>query len=388
MSGAVDVLVVGAGITGASAALELAKAGAKVEVIDAFGPAAMASGWTLAGVRQSGRHPAELPLAKAAVARWPELDETLGAPTHYRQKGNLRLARTEAEIGVIQQLVANQSAAGLRLNFLPTLDDVRAIAPGIGVTVLAASFCPTDGHADPVATVNAYLAAAERAGATITSGEAVTGLSHTAGRITEALTSRRRIPVGAVLLASGIKVNALLGGLGARIPLTIPIVTVVRTAPLPPLLGPVLGVANADLAARQEASGALRFTSGMEIFSGTLDEGGPRPVARPSTRQVMATIAKVARVLPAVNDTRFDTAWGGLLDLTPDALPVIDHVPGFANAVVAAGFSGHGFGIGPVTGPLAADLVLRRPPSLSLEAFRFERFGDNPTAAASLTLHG
>ncbi|GAB5377424.1 MAG: hypothetical protein AcusKO_38860 [Acuticoccus sp.] len=252
MSG-VDVLVVGAGITGATAALALAEAGASVEVVDVYGPAAMASGWTLAGVRQSGRDPAELPLARAAVADWPALAERLGAPTHYRQDGNLRLARDAEEVAVIERLVAAQSALGLDLTFLPDLGAVRAIAPAISDAVVAASFCPTDGHADPVATVSAFLGAATRAGARTHYGEPVVEFVHEGGRITHALTPRRRIAVGAVLLAGGVRTNALLAGLGAGIPLTIPIVTVVRTAPLPPLLAPVLGVANADLAVRQEA---------------------------------------------------------------------------------------------------------------------------------------
>lgn len=385
----VDVLVVGAGITGAAAALALAEAGASVEVIDTYGPAAMASGWTLAGVRQSGRHPAELPLARAAVAEWPHLAERLGAPVRYRQDGNLRLARTEEEVAIIRTLVETQTAAGLDLSFLPTGADVREIAP-VADRVLAASFCPTDGHADPDATVGALLGAAQRAGARLAYGEDVLRLVHAGGRVTHATTGRRRITVGAVVLACGVKVNALLRPLGAEIPLRVPIVTVVRTAPLPPTLKPVLGVANADLAVRQEADGALRLTSGAEPFAGSMLEEGGRPRVRPRTGQVMATIAKVAEVLPALEQAEFDTVWGGLLDLTPDALPVIDHVPGFANAVVAAGFSGHGFGIGPVTGPLAADLALGRRPRLALDAFRFDRFSRNGCgdAPAGLTLHG
>ncbi|GAB5377423.1 MAG: hypothetical protein AcusKO_38850 [Acuticoccus sp.] len=63
-------------------------------------------------------------------------------------------------------------------------------------------------------------------------------------------------------------------------------------------------------------------------------------------------------------------------------------VPGFDNAVVAAGFSGHGFGIGPVTGPLAADLALGRAPRFALDAFRYARLADLPRTRAGLTLHG
>jgi len=69
-------------------------------------------------------------------------------------------------------------------------------------------------------------------------------------------------------------------------------------------------------------------------------------------------------------------------------LPVIDRVPGYENLVVAAGFSGHGFGIGPVSGPLAADLALGREPTLALDAFRFGRFSSLGDGLTGLTLHG
>ena len=115
---AYDAVVVGAGISGAAAAYELAAAGCSVVLLDRFGPAAMASGWTLAGVRQSGRHAAELPLAKAAVQRWGTLADELDAPTGYRRTGNLRCARTPAEVAIIRNLVTAQAAAGLELSFL------------------------------------------------------------------------------------------------------------------------------------------------------------------------------------------------------------------------------------------------------------------------------
>lgn len=383
-----DVVVIGAGITGAAAALELAEAGARVELIERYGPAAMASGWTLAGVRQSGRHPAELPLAQAAVALWPELADRLGADTFYRRDGNLRLARDEGEIGVIRTLVAEQRAAGLELAFLDGPDAVRQVAPALSPEILAASFCPTDGHADPVATVEAFLGAAERAGARLCYGEQVLRLETADGRVTAAVTDRRRVSAGAFVAACGLFVNPLLAPLGADIPLRRPIVTVVRTRPCPRLLKPVLGVANANMAARQEVSGRLRVTSGAHEWTGEMEEADGRPIVRTSARRIMETIARVSAVLPALGEAAVESVWGGVLDLTPDALPVIDHAPGHDNLVVAAGFSGHGFAIGPVTGPLAADLALGRAPRLGLEAFRFDRFPDAGRHHAELTLHG
>ena len=102
------IVIIGGGITGAAAAAELAREGQTVTLIEKHGIAAMASGWTLGGVRQSGRDPAELPLARAAVAMWGELAETLGADVEYRRTGNLRLARTPAEVDVILQAETEQ----------------------------------------------------------------------------------------------------------------------------------------------------------------------------------------------------------------------------------------------------------------------------------------
>ncbi|MCR4269168.1 FAD-binding oxidoreductase [Nitratireductor sp. ZSWI3] len=384
-----DVLVIGAGITGAAAALALAEMGASVEVVDRYGAAAMASGWTLAGVRQSGRHPAELPLARAAVARWQELDRQLEAETFYRQEGNLRLARNDAEAAALKDLAESQAAAGLSISFLPDGAAARAIAPAISPAVTAATWCPTDGHADPVATVTAYLRMAERRGARLSMGERVERLEASGGRITAARTDRRRIAAGAVLAAPGIFVNALLEPLGLFLPLRRPIVTVLRSTPCAPLLRPVLGVANADMAARQEVSGRLRVTSGAQDWNGALDEADGLPVARTTMRKVRETIDKVSTVLPAFAEAEIEGVWGGVLDLTPDALPVIDLAQGYDNLVVAAGFSGHGFGIGPVTGALAAQLVTGREPELDLRAFRFDRFaGPAGRQQAALTLHG
>ncbi|WP_295809634.1 FAD-binding oxidoreductase [uncultured Nitratireductor sp.] len=384
-----DVLIVGAGITGAAAALELAERGVSVEVIDRYGPAAMASGWTLAGVRQSGRHPAELPLARAAVRRWSELDRRLETETHYRQDGNLRLARTEAEVETVKALVEDQKAAGLDISFLADGATVREIVPALSPAVLAASWCPTDGHADPIATVTAYLRMAKRKGAKISTGEAVLSLQAAGEKITGAITGKRTISAGAVLAAPGILTNMLLEPLGHAIPLRRPLVTVLRSVVSPPMLGPVLGVANADMAARQEVTGHLRVTSGAETWNGALAEKTGKPVARTSMSKIMETIAKVSHVVPAFAEAEIEGVWGGVLDLTPDALPVIDRVPGFNNLVVATGFSGHGFGIGPVTGALAADLVVESVPEFDIAAFRFGRFaGAGFDQQTELTLHG
>lgn len=383
-----DIVIVGGGINGCAAAWELARAGHRVTVVERYAPGAMASGWTLAGVRQSGRHPAELPLALAAVRMWPELAEALGADTFYRQEGNLRLARSEDEVPVIRRLVEEQTAAGLDLRFLPGNAEVRAVAPAIARSVAAASFCPTDGHADPLATVDAYRAAAERHGATFRLGEAARSVEVRGGRVVAVATDRQRLACGTCIVAAGIHANDLLTPLGLTVPLRVPVVTVIQTDPLPPVLRPVLGVANADMAGRQQADGRLRVTSGAGPWDGAMDSDGGVPRVSPTAGSVAATIGRVAAVLPVLAEARVARIWAGLLDQTPDALPVIERAPEVDGLVIAAGFSGHGFGIAPATGLLLRDLVLGEPPRLPLDAFRRSRFAGVARPGAAATLHG
>lgn len=382
-----SAVVIGGGITGAAAAYELAKAGADVVLVERFGLAAMASRWTLAGVRQSGRHPAELPLALAAVERWAGLDLELDARTGYRRHGNMRLARTEDEVPVIRCLVDEQRAAGLDLDFLADDAAIRAQEPALAETLLAASFCPTDGSADPVETVEAYARAAERHGARVVQGEAVTALEVSNDRLTAVRTDRRRIAAESAVLAAGAFGNALLEPHGLGLPLRQPMVTVLQSEPLPPLLGPVLGVANADMAGRQENSGRLRVTSGAGDWHGMIGLD-PEPRVSPTAGSVAQVVEKLGQVLPAFRTCAIAKVWAGLLDLTPDALPVLDSAPGIDGLVVTMGFSGHGFGIGPVSGEIAADLVLGRPPRFELRPFRFDRFDTAVLAEEKLTLHG
>ena len=368
-----DVVVVGGGVNGCAAAYHLAREGHAVTVVERYAPAAMASGWTLAGVRQSARDPAELPLARAAVDIWPSLDEELGAETGYRRKGNLRLARTEREMEIIRDLVAAQRQAGLDLRFLGSNDEIREIAPAVAPTVLAASFCPTDGHADPHATVAAFRHAAERHGAVFRLGENVLSIELSNGAVRGVTTDAGRIGCGACLVAGGVRSNDLLDGLSLAVPMRVTTTTVIQSDPVPPLLEQVLGTATADFAARQQIDGRMRVSGGSRPWHGVIEEGAT-PQVRSTFDAIAVTIAVGTAALPALRDLRLSRFWTGLIDLTPDALPVIESAPEVDGLVIACGFSGHGFGIAPVTGLVLRDLILGKPPLLPLDAFRRARF--------------
>jgi sarcosine oxidase subunit beta len=380
------VIIIGGGISGTAAAYELARNGVNVTLLERGELASMASGWTLAGVRQSGRHPSELPLAAAAVARWQGLDEELKAETEYRQNGNLRLALSEADVPTIKRVVEASTAAGINITYLDTVDDVHAIAPALSDEMYGASFCPTDGHANPAKSVLAFADAAKRHGATIRTGVEVTGITTTGGKVTGVETSDGPIGADIVIVAAGVYTPRLLEPLGLKLPLRLCHVPAVQTVPAPPMLAQVIGIASGKFAGRQQVDGRFRLTLGNSPWDG--GEWHDQYNVQPTLEQVRETIEVSTRILPAIQGLRVAQVWGGLLDLTPDALPVIERSPEIDGLIIAAGFSGHGFCLGPITGQILADLAVFGTTELPIEAFQLSRFAERTSDAESLTLHG
>ncbi|MEZ4532460.1 MAG: FAD-binding oxidoreductase [Thermomicrobiales bacterium] len=380
------VIVVGGGISGVAAAYELARNGVSVTLLERDELAGMASGWTLAGVRQSGRNPSELPLAAAAVARWPELAEELEADTEYRQHGNLRLALAESDVPIIRDVVAASAAAGIPIEYLDSIEEIHAIAPALTDRIFGASFCPSDGHANPAKTVLAFAAAAARHGAEIRTGVEVTAISTSAGKVTGVITSAGPIPADIVIVTAGIYTPRLLGPLGLNLPLDVRHVPAVQTVPVAPMLDQVIGVASGMFAGRQQVDGRFRMTLNGAAWSG--GEWHDQYSIQPTMQQVRDTIEFAVSILPAVREMRVAQIWGGLLDLTPDALPVIERSPDIDGLIIAAGFSGHGFCLGPITGQIMADLAVIGSTELPIEPFQLSRFAGQSASPESLTLHG
>lgn len=380
-----DVIVIGGGISGTATAYELAKRGVTVTLLERGEIASMASGWTLAGVRQSGRHVAELPLAIAAVRRWETLAEELGADVEYRQNGNLRLALRDEDVPVIRKVVEDGLAAGLPIEYLDSPDAVRKIAPLLTEEMQGAAYCTTDGHANNHLAVQAFAQAAERHGATLRTGVHVESLQVEGNRVTGVVTNDGVLPAGMVIVTAGIYTPQLLAPLGLDLPMMVTLCPVVQTEPVEQMMGPVLGIASGEFAGRQEASGRFRFTGLSGVW--TEDKSDPYdPALR--LADLHRTVGAGLSIIPILADVRIHKSWGGLIDRTPDVIPVLDRVSAVDGLVVGAGFSGHGFGIGPVTGEILADLATGETARFDLAPFALSRFAGVEVQAEALQLHG
>jgi sarcosine oxidase subunit beta len=274
----------------------------------------------------------------------------------------------------------------LTLDFLASRQDIRAIAPAIGEGVLAASFCASDGHADPDLTIEAYAAAGRRLGVTIHEGEPVRRIVMEKGRVRGLETPAGVVHADRVVVAAGVHASALLASLGLTLPLVAKRVCVLQTVAATPVFEQVFGVANADCAGRQEIDGRFRVTTGIGDWDGDI-ETWSEAALRPPLETVAALIARTSPLLPVLSGLGLERTWGGLIDLTPDALPVLDQPVSHPGLVIGAGFSGHGFGIGPVSGEILADLAMGNHQGFAIAPFRLDRF-DVAQAQAPLTLHG
>jgi len=196
------------------------------------------------------------------------------------------------------------------------------------------------------------------------------------------------IAADVVVLAAGVYTDQLCRGLGLSFPLTTGHVGVVQSVPLPPLLDQVLGVAGAGFAGRQEVGGRLRVTGGVQPWHGPRDRHDDSLV-QPAAAAVATTLCRGMAVLPALAEARIARVWGGLIDTTPDALPVIERAPEIDGLIIAAGFSGHGFCLGPVTGEIIRDLTTEGRTAHPIAPFRRARFAElAETDRQATMLHG
>lgn len=366
-----DVVVIGGGIIGCATAYNLAKKGRQVMVLEkeeSIGEGA--SSRNGGGVRQSGRDKRELPLAMYAVEHlWPGLSDELGADVEYVKKGNLRLGKTEAHLEKLRGLCSMSQSLGLDMA-MKTAEEVRDINPYLSDQVIGASWCPTDGHANPMRATLAYYRAALKLGVRFVTGVSVTALKKARGRLAAVETDAGTFTANDVVVAAGMGSRAIASTVGVDIPIRGELIECLVTEAEPKMFEQMLGVATGDFYGHQTAHGSFVFggSSGLEETNGAF---GGRPTysitAPAECRAIMGYIPRLA-------DAKIVRTWAGWEDTCIDGVPVISRVDEVPGLVLAAGFTGHGFGISPIVGILLSELTCGEETTLDVSAFRYDRF--------------
>ncbi len=360
----VEIAIIGGGVVGSSIAYHLARQGRRPLVIERGDVAAEpAASWASAGgVRRQGRHQAEAALASEAIARWPSLSQELDADLGYRQGGQLLLAESDAEAQEIAAFVQHQHALGFADVRLVDRQEALALVPGLNDRVVAGSYSPADGQADPPRTTRALAAAAQRHGATYWTRTTCLSLITQGDRVTGVRTERGDITAETIVLASGAWSDTLAGNIGLRLPIRTRALQMVLTTPAAPgLLRPVIGALSRPLSLQQLDDGAF-FLGG-----GWLGEPVPDRLSYTLRQSNVEGNWQTARdLLPAVGDQQIARAWCGMEAESLDGIPFIGWAPEHERLYLALGFSGHGFAISPAVGrAVAADLAGQPVPELS-----------------------
>lgn len=305
-----EVLIIGGGVIGSSLAYHLARAGQQVVVVERGGIAeAPTASWASAGgVRRQGRDSAEAALASAAIARWPTLEAELDADVHYRQGGQLLLAETEDEVDQLVAFVAAQHAMGFSDVCLVQGTELRELVPGLAPAVLAGSYSPADGQADPALTTRAFATAAQRGGATYWLHTACLGLLREGDRVVGAKTSRGEVRARQTVLAAGAWSDTLAESVGITLPIRTGVYQMLRSTPATPgLLRPVVGALGRQLSLKQLPDGAFLLGGGWP-GDATADRAG----FTMREASVAGGWAAASAILPAVGaqqSARCGAAW-------------------------------------------------------------------------------
>jgi sarcosine oxidase subunit beta len=354
----VDVAIVGGGVTGSAIAYHLARAGARVRVLERATPAVEPSAsWASAGgVRQQGRDPREWPLTLEAALRWPGLDVELEASTGFVQGGHLHAVEHPADLAELEARVRRERAAGMDVRLVHGAD-VRRLAPALTPQAVAAAYTPDDGQAHPPATTLAFAAAAQRHGAIYLRGTRVDRLTRSGERIVGLVANGESVSAGWVVLAAGAWSSHLTRPVGLDLPIRTRAPQMLLTSPARPQLAPTLTAVGRPLSLKQLPSGAFFIGGGWP--SDVLDDGASLS-CRVREASVVGSWAVATAVVPAVAEQRVVRRWCGVEAESFDGVPLIGPAPGLAGLYLAVGFSGHGFQIAPAVGRTVADALQGR----------------------------
>ena len=177
----IDVIVLGGGIVGASAALMLAHKGQRVALVERDFCGSHSSGVNYGGVRRQGRPLHQLPLSQRAHQLWDDLPGLIGIDGEYVRSGHLKLARSHADFAALQAYAEHTRGFGLGLQLLDHAE-LRARFPWVGDIAVGASLCPEDGHANPRLVSPAFASAAQRLGASVYEQAEVIRIEHDSQR--------------------------------------------------------------------------------------------------------------------------------------------------------------------------------------------------------------
>jgi glycine/D-amino acid oxidase-like deaminating enzyme len=411
-----DVVVIGGGVVGVTAALFLARAGVSVVLVEKGRVAAEQSSRNWGWIRKQGRDPIELPLMIESEREWKSIAAPIAKEIRMAVVGTTYLAMDDTEFAARRDWV--ESARGFQLDCkVLGSAETDALLGRDDRRFKGAIHTASDMTAEPGLAVPALGRLAREAGATLIEGCAARGVERSGGRVSHVVTERGAIACDSVILGGGAWSRTFLENMGIFIPQLGVRSTVLRTTPGPEIHPGGLGATSASLRRRGDGGytigrthaarfdlipaafrhfrayipqmklrwNTMQLRAGAEFFGDlghgrwSLDQESPFERTRvldpaPNTALARNMLTSAKALHPQLGNIQIAGTWAGMIDVTPDELPIIDEMPGCAGLWVATGLSGHGFGIGPGVGRVVAELATARNPIVDTAPFALSRF--------------
>jgi sarcosine oxidase subunit beta len=363
-----EVVVVGGGAMGASIAFHLAEAGVDVCLLERDALSSGSTSRAAGGIRTQFSDPLNVALGLRSVEAFERFRERPGGEIDFHQVGYLFLLDSADDVPVFEQSVALQNELGVPSRVVDVAE-AAVLSPLAELDgVLAATFCPLDGHASPEAVVQGYAAGARANGARVVTGRAVRGVEVTDGEVRGVTTDTGSIATGCVVCAAGVWSPQLARTAGVELPVEPVVREVVTTAPVDAL--PERIPLTVDF-----STGFYFHREGPGLLFGMADRNQAPGFDQPTNPDWLALVTEVAeRRAPAFLDLGIAHGWKGYYEVTPDHNGLVGEAPDVSRFLYATGFSGHGFMQAPAVGEIVRDLVLQRVPFIDVSPLAAERF--------------
>ncbi|WP_255499531.1 MULTISPECIES: FAD-binding oxidoreductase [Aeromicrobium] len=364
-----DVVVVGGGVMGLSTAFHLAAAGVERVVLverDALGAGSTCK--AAGGVRSLFSDEINIRLGQRGLETFERFGADFDQEIDLHQVGYLLLAQDTATMEAFERNAELMTALGLQARLVDVAEAAR-LSPLISTEGLVGGLLsPRDGHCTPESVVQGYARAARRAGATVHTGTRVTGIEVEDGAVTAVQTSRGTITTDTVVCAAGAWSREVGTWVGEDLPIEPLRRQIVVTEPVPE--------ARADTPFTIDfATGFYFHAEGPGLLMGAPEstDSWSFDVSRdPAWLDDLATCMQ--RRVPSLADVGIRTGWAGLYEMTPDHNAVIGRSETVDGFLYAAGFSGHGFLMGPAVGEVMRDLYLGKRPFVDVAPLHASRF--------------
>jgi sarcosine oxidase subunit beta len=377
MRSTASVVIIGGGVIGASVAHHLAMRGqTDVLVVERDALGSGSTGRSAGGVRQQFSTEVNCRLSMLSVEKLLDFQRETGWDPGFHQVGYLFLLTRPDHWALFQRNVELQRRLGLPVSLLTAAEARRKVPPLDVDDVLGATFCPTDGHADPTQVCLGYAAAARERGVEVASGVSVTGITVEDGQVTGVETDAGRVATPLVVDAAGPWAAQIAAMAGIDVPIR-PYrrqLYFIERLPEVPDDAPMVVDFATSVYFRREGPGLLL---------GMTDRREPSSFNTNTDDVFLAMLIENAvRRVPTLESAPLASGWAGLYDVTPDANPILGPVSEVDGFLVAAGFSGHGFMHAPATGQLVAEMIVDgSATTIDVSGFKLDRFAAGALAA-------